>query len=143
MAAATRPALSSARTQIVRRVPSSVFDSQHTLRGVGWGSLLFATLTTHVLTSRIGSLSQCGKFCAFRNRANSSEQADHEDAAESPAVVDGDFDFREVVERAEAVEEVCEDVAGCDWKKKVSQTHHQTTGQDRSTHLSAYKNSPH
>jgi len=86
MAAATRPALSSARTQIVRRVPSSVRLISTRERMTRWRSLPLASLVT--LTSRICGLSQCRQFCAFGNGADCGEQADHEDAAEGPSVVD-------------------------------------------------------
>jgi hypothetical protein len=78
------------------------------------------SLRSTVLTSRIGRLSQRRQFCAFSDGADCSEQADHEDAAEGPAVVDRDLDFGEVVERAEAVEKICKDVSRCDCEKSVS-----------------------
>jgi hypothetical protein len=91
--------------------------------------LASSQLAALVLTSRICRLSQRRELCAFRDGTDCGEQADHEDAAESPAVVDRDLDFGEVVERTEAVEEVGEDVSRCDWKKKVSQTHYQRASQ--------------
>jgi hypothetical protein len=110
-------------------------------RKAGIAILASLQLAALVLTGRISRLSQRRQLCAFRDGADCGEQADHEDAAEGPSVIDRDFDFREVVQRAEAVEEVGKDVAGCDWKS-VSSLKGQK-GKDRTTYSSAYKNSPH
>lgn len=72
-----------------------------------------------LLTSRVGGRAQSGQLCAFGDGADRGQQTEHKHASEGPFVIDRDLDIREIVQRAEAVEQVRDYVAHC--RNKVSQ----------------------
>lgn len=98
-----RPALSSARTQIVRTTPSSVYGQYG-----GWQGM---EMELEWLTGRVGGRAELWKFEALSDGASRGCQADEKDATEGPFVVDGDFDLLEVEDWPEGVEEISRNVA--------------------------------
>ena len=75
--------------------------------------LWFDDWSPNVLTGWVNRRLQLGQFCAFGDGADCGKQAHHEHAAKSPLVVNRHSDLGEEVQRAKAVEQVCDYVANC------------------------------